>query len=243
MQNDSDSNNIIVFKDVDKMYPSGANGIHAASFSIQKNEFVCFMGPSGCGKSTILNLIAGLEQPTKGDLKLPTNVSVVFQNGALFPWLTVIDNVAFGLRMKGIRKNMAREQAKKYIDMLKLSAFQDNYPRQLSGGQRQRVGIARALAIQPEVLLLDEPFSALDETTRFALYSDLLEIWKAHQLTIVMVSHQIEESVFLSQRVIQMDNHEIQREIPIDLPYPRDVRNGEFMDKVNAIRSLLPKQA
>jgi NitT/TauT family transport system ATP-binding protein len=228
---------IVEFQNVSKMYPqeSGA-ALHDATFSVCKGEFICIIGPSGCGKSTVLKLIAGLEKPTGGTIKKPESVAMVFQTGALFPWLTVRDNVALVLEAKGAAKAKARSEAAAFLKPVGLGDMSDKYPADLSGGQRQRVGIARALAVNPEVLLLDEPFSALDPKITAELHEDVLKIWDGGKKTIVMVSHSIEEAVSLADEVILMKSGTISHTFPIKLPYPRLEQEAAFTHRVLDIR-------
>lgn len=230
--------NIIDFKNVSKIYKnSKAKALDNVNLKIRKSEFFCLVGASGSGKSTILKLIAGLEKPTQGSVESANSIGMVFQLGALMPWLTVEENVVFGLKMKGVPKE--NRIAHKYLEVVKLENFEKKYPRELSGGQRQRVGIARALAIDPEVLLLDEPFSALDPLTTEDLYLDLLGIWEKTQKTIVMVSHYFEESVLLADRVGCIRNGKLKGIIEINLRRPRNVRSKEFVRKTEEIKSLI----
>jgi len=179
---------------------------------INKGEFICITGPSGCGKSTLLNIIAGLESASCGRVILNDSVvkdagidrAVVFQESALFPWLTVIDNVEFGMKMAGIKKEERKRRAMEYLKMVHLRKFKDSYIHQLSGGMRQRVALARALAIDSQVLLMDEPFSALDSQTRGILQLELQRIWMETKKTIIFVTHNIEEAVVLADRVVVM---------------------------------------
>lgn len=177
--------------------------------TILDNEFVVFLGPSGCGKTTLLNLIAGLDKPTKGKLYLNgeeitgpgLDRGYVFQEYALFPWMSVLKNVEFGLKRKGVPKEERKKIAEKYIQLVGLEEFKNAYPHQLSGGMRQRVAIARALAIDPEVLLMDEPFGALDAQTRIVLQEELLRLISKTQKTVVFVTHSIDEAIYLGQKV------------------------------------------
>lgn len=180
------------------------------SLNIEKGSFVSIVGPSGCGKSTLLYLIAGLEKPDQGEINIlgkkvqqpgPDRV-VVFQEAGLFPWLTVLENVTYGLLIKKIDKNEAEKKAKEILKMVHLSQYIDAYPHQLSGGMKQRVAIARALVMEPDILLMDEPFSALDEQTRMVLHKELLEIWKKTKVTIFFVTHNIREAVLLSEKIV-----------------------------------------
>ncbi len=237
MRNDSNLNNIIVFEKVGKIYePQGDVALKNVSFSVSKGEFACIIGPSGCGKSTILKIISGLDKESSGDIIIPKNISMVFQNGALFPWLTAYENVALGARVKQQDKYEIDFICQKYIKMMKLSEFADKYPRELSGGQRQRVGIARALAVDPDVLLLDEPFSALDAKITEELHQDILSMWQQTQKTIVMVSHSIEEAAALADKIILMKTGLIQKEFKINLSRPRHEQAPSFQELVNQIR-------
>ena len=205
--------------------------LNGVSLDIKENEFICVVGPSGCGKSTLLNIIAGLLEPTSGAVYLDgekiegTGVErgVVFQGYALFPWRTVLKNVMFGLEMKRVPKAQAEEIAKKYIKAVGLEGFEHAYPKELSGGMRQRVGIARAYAADPEVLLLDEPFGALDAQTRVQLQSELLNTWEHEKKTCFFITHDVDEAIILAQRVIIMSARpgRIKRIVDIDIPYPR----------------------
>ncbi len=177
---------------------------------IEKGQFVSIVGPSGCGKSTLLYLVAGLEKADKGEIRIggkrvtgagPERV-VVFQEAGLFPWLTILDNVTYGLLLKGISKVEARKKAVDMLKMVHLSNYLDAYPHQLSGGMKQRVAIARALVMEPDILLMDEPFAALDEQTRMVLHNELLEIWKKTQVTILFITHNIREAVLLSEKIV-----------------------------------------
>lgn len=205
--------------------------ISNVNLKINDGEFVCLVGPSGCGKSTLLNIIAGLEKPDEGEIILngmPVNGTgpdrlMVFQEGALFPWLTVMDNVEFGLKLAGIPKVQRRERALHYLKLIQLEKFTDSYIYQLSIGMRQRVAIARALVMDPEVLLMDEPFAALDAQTRDLLLVELQLLWQKTKKTIIFVTHTIGESVCLGDRVIVFTHRpaRIKKEIRIDYKRPR----------------------
>jgi len=228
--------NIIEFRNVGKIYPEEkVPAIRNVSFSVAEGEFLCFIGPSGGGKTTILKLIAGLEKPTTGAITKPEKVSMAFQMGALFPWLTAFENVALGLRQTKMSEQEIAHVVERELRAIGMLAFHDKYPADLSGGQRQRVGIARALAVDPAVLLLDEPFSALDPKTTAELHDDLIKIWRETRKTIVMVSHLIEEAVSLADRVILMREGTIDSEYRIELSYPRRENHG-FHDDVMKIR-------
>lgn len=237
MQNDTSLNNSIKFKGVEKIYPhSPVPAARDISFEVAAGEFISIIGPSGCGKSTILRLIAGLEAPTAGTLEKPEEVSMVFQTGALFPWLTAFDNVAIGLRAVDVPEARVSREVMRYMTLMNITELAAKYPAEVSSGERQRIGIARALAINPSVLLLDEPFSALDPKMTADLHNDLIKIWKETKKTIVMVSHLIEEAVLLSNRVILMKNGSIEKIFPVDLPYPRREHEAEFAATVLEIR-------
>ncbi|WP_233432472.1 MULTISPECIES: ABC transporter ATP-binding protein [Thermoanaerobacterium] len=219
---------------------------------INKGEFVCLVGPSGCGKSTLLNIIAGLESASCGRIILNGSVvkdagidrAVVFQESALFPWLTVIDNVEFGMKMAGIEKEERKRKAMKYLKMVHLTKFKDSYIHQLSGGMRQRVALARALAIDSEVLLMDEPFSALDSQTRDILQMELQRIWMDTKRTIVFVTHNIEEAVILADRVIVMSANpgKIKKEFKIELSRPRRPESPDVIYYVRKITDELKEE-
>ncbi|WP_203247753.1 ABC transporter ATP-binding protein [Sporosarcina beigongshangi] len=199
---------------IEKSFPHQEKGqvkvLDNIQLEVEKGQFVSIVGPSGCGKSTLLYLIAGLEKADKGEIRIdgktvadagPDRV-VVFQEAGLFPWLTVLDNVTYGLLLKGMAKNEAQDKAKDMLKMVHLSNYIDAYPHQLSGGMKQRVSIARALVMEPAVLLMDEPFAALDEQTRMVLHHELLEIWRKTKVTIFFITHNIREAVLLSEKVI-----------------------------------------
>jgi NitT/TauT family transport system ATP-binding protein len=201
------------------------------NLTIEDEQFVCFVGPSGCGKTTLLNILAGLDKPTEGEIILnghpvtetgPDRI-MVFQENALFPWLRVLDNVEFGLKMAGVDKNKRQERAMNYLDMMQLTKFADAYTYQLSGGMKQRVAIARALVMDPEVLLMDEPFAALDSQTRDLLLVELQLIWAKTKKTIVFITHNILESVVLGNKVIVFTRRPgtVKDEIPVNYKRPR----------------------
>lgn len=216
------------------------------NFAIENQEFVVLVGPSGCGKSTLLNIVGGLMSPTNGTVyfegageKKP-NLGIVFQEIALFPWRTVYENVIYGLEERGASKQEQQEKGKHYIDMVGLTGFENALPKQLSGGMRQRAGIARALAIEPDLLLMDEPFSALDAQTRTIMQEELLTIWERTRLSTLYVTHNIQEAVYLADRVIVLSRHpgQIKSIIRIDLPkVGRDqeehrIRFEQYVDEI-----------
>ena len=205
----------LVVDRVSKRFGRGAAAVQALEpidLAIESGDFVCIVGPSGCGKSTLLNIVAGFETPTSGIATLdgrPISApgrerGVVFQQGALFTWLTVRDNVAFGPRALGQPQTAARAVADRYLELVGLSAFANRYPYELSGGMQQRVGIARALANEPEVLLMDEPFAALDQQTRELLQEEIRAIWRRTGKTVLWITHSIEEALFLATHLVVM---------------------------------------
>jgi NitT/TauT family transport system ATP-binding protein len=222
--------------------PAGrVTGVQAASFAIEQSEFLCLVGPSGCGKSTLLNIIAGFLSPTAGEIRIGgkpvtgrgMDRGVVFQDFAqLFPWRTALRNVAFGLEMKGVPKKEREQIALEQLRLVKLEKFANAYPHHLSGGMQQRVAIARALAYNPSVLLMDEPFAALDALTRDDMQRLLSEVWRATRKTVVYVTHNVAEAVYLADRVVVMTPHPgtVKCEVAIRLPRPRDPLSIEFLD-------------
>ncbi len=233
----------ISLNQVSKVYKEAkATALADVSLEIKQGEFFCLVGPSGCGKSTILRLIAGLEKPSAGEIKSPEEVSMVFQSGALLPWMSVEENVSFVCKANGFSTFKSEEQTTKYLRMVDLEGFRYRYPRELSGGQRQRVGIARALAVEPKVLLLDEPFSALDPLTTDELHKYLLKIWEETGKTILMVSHLLEEAVLLSDRIGIMKKSEIKHIVAIDLKRPRNDESKEFLKTLETVKKILENQ-
>ena len=221
-------------KNIVKHFDHNGNSVLALdgiTLNIEEGDFVCIVGPSGCGKTTFLNIIAGLEKPDHGEILLSgksittpgPDRTMVFQEGALFPWLKVIDNVEFGLKMAGIPKDERRQISQRYLDMMQLTKFANSYTYQLSTGMKQRVAIARALVMDPEILLMDEPFAALDAQTRDLLLVELQLIWERTKKTILFVTHSIAESVILGNRVVVFKNRpaKIKKEITIDYRRPR----------------------
>lgn len=224
--------------------------LNGVSLDIAENEFICVVGPSGCGKSTLLNIIAGLSDATSGAVYCDgkevkgtgTDRGVVFQQYALFPWMTVKKNVMFGLELQGIKGEKAEELAMKYIKMVQLEDFLNHYPKELSGGMKQRVAIARAYAVNPSVLLMDEPFGALDAQTRTQLQSELLETWQKEQKTCFFITHDVDEAIILAQRVVIMSARpgRIKEIVDVNIPYPRTQEtkmSPEFLGLKNYIWS------
>jgi NitT/TauT family transport system ATP-binding protein len=208
------------------------------SLEVQDKEFVCILGSSGCGKTTLLRLIAGLDTAESGSIILDgeeikgTNpkVGMVFQEYSLFPWRTVIDNIAFGLEMQGVPKAERYRIAERYLNLVNLTQFQDSFPSELSGGMRQRVAVARALALDPVVLLMDEPFGALDAQTRNMLQKELLDIWEATKKTVIFITHSVDEAVYLADRIIVLTPRpgRVCQVFPISMKRPRDRTGVEF---------------
>ncbi len=215
--------------------------LSSVSFGVEKGEFLCIVGPSGCGKSTLLRILAGTEKPDAGAISFSdeTNFSFVFQSFALFPWLTASENINFPLQFRGHKGG--KEKVAELIKEMGLGGFEDKHPKELSGGMKQRVGIARALAVDPEILLMDEPFSSLDAFTAKSLREKILDIWKVRKMTIVMVTHLVEESVELADRILLMTPRPgtIQEEFKIDLSRPRDNRSHEFFETVDKIQGKI----
>ncbi|MEI8072626.1 MAG: ABC transporter ATP-binding protein [Candidatus Saccharibacteria bacterium] len=212
------------------------------SFSISQGEFVCIVGPSGGGKSTLLKILAGLDSKYTGTIvNNPKRIGFVFQNFALFPWLDVTANIGFGLKMKGLDKTQILSKTREEIKRMGLVGFEKSHPKQLSGGMKQRVGIARALAINPDVLLLDEPFSALDEITARKLREDLNKIWSQTDCTVIMVTHLVEEAVELADKIVVMTSlpGRVHKIIENKLARPRNKRSKAFFNLVDSIEDII----
>ena len=222
------------------------------NLTFNPGEFVCLLGPSGCGKSTLLNVIAGLEKPTAGRVFLDgqevkeagPDRAVMFQESALFPWLTVIENVEFGMKIKGISKEERREKALRYLKMVHLTQFQNAFVHELSGGMRQRVALARALTLDSKVLLMDEPFAALDSQTKSILQMELQKIWWETKKTIVFVTHNVEEAVLLADRIIVMGANpgRVKKEFKIELARPRIVESVDVAYLASAVMKELKEE-
>ena len=227
----------LVVQNVSRVFPPVRGGqptraLEPTDLKVADNDFVTILGPSGCGKSTLLRLIAGLDTPTTGKILLDgkpitgpgADRGMVFQSYTLFPWLTVAENIAFGLRERGVAPRERADISRQWLDKVGLTSFADHYPKQLSGGMQQRTAIARALANGPEILLLDEPFGALDNQTRALMQELLLGIWERERKTVIFVTHDIEEAIFLASRVVVMTARpgRVFTEFRIEAPYPRD---------------------
>jgi len=228
-------------------------GVAGVSFDMEASEFLCLVGPSGCGKTTLLNIIAGFLNPTGGEIRIGGKAvtghgmdrGIVFQDFAqLFPWRTALGNVAFGLEMKGMPKAAREDIALAQLKLVKLEKFARAYPHHLSGGMQQRVAIARALAYNPSVLLMDEPFAALDALTRDAMQRLLAEVWRETKKTVIYVTHNVAEAVYLADRVIVMTPHpgKVKAEVAITLKRPRDPLSVEFLDHQKQLLAHLGEQ-
>ncbi len=246
---------LLELHDVCKVYSEEGRSITVldrVSFDVETERFVCLVGPSGCGKSTLLRMIAGLDQPTSGQILydgrpvvgVNPHIAVVFQSFALFPWLTVSQNVELGLESRGVDPKTRKGLADKYIDQVGLDGFEEAYPRELSGGMKQRVGIARALAVEPRLLCMDEPFSALDALTAQNLREEVLSLWEDQNLkvsSIVMVTHGIEEAVFMADRIVAFSARpgRVISIVPVDLPRPRNRKDEAFLRLTDQVYSLI----
>ena len=246
----------VEIRDLWMSFPGKGNGdavhvLERINLEVRPGEFVCIVGPSGCGKSTLLNIIAGFLHQTRGQVLVqgtpvegPNSRRIfVFQENGIFPWLTVTDNITFGLSRTEPRRD---EILSHYVEMVGLKGFEHAYPRELSGGMRQRVEIARALAANPEIIYMDEPFGALDFLTRLKMRTDLIRIWQEEKKTILFVTHDIEEAVQLADRIIVMSRRPatVQEVVPVDLPRPRDLDSREYLatrDRIFACMGLSAK--
>ncbi len=243
MQNKS----IVSITNISYIYKDEETGEHLhvlnnISIEIPRGEFVSIIGPSGCGKSTFLKILSKLIKTKKGNIVSDSKeMAMVFQNFALFPWLTVKENIEFGLKMKGIPKEERNKIAMEKLIEVELSGFENKYPNELSGGMRQRVGIARALAVHPDLLLMDEPFSSLDEVTAEHLRIKLLEIWQKYKMTIVMVTHLVEEAVELSDKIIVFSQRpaRVLDTIEVKFERPRDKRSKEYYDLIDQVEKKI----
>ncbi|HEX6512602.1 MAG TPA: ABC transporter ATP-binding protein [Chloroflexota bacterium] len=236
-----------------RSYPVEA--LRDVSLQVEAGQFVSIVGASGCGKTTLLRIVDGLVKPSRGDV-LVNGVPVagpgpdrgfVFQQDALFPWRTVVDNVIFGQEVQGQRRGAARELAGGFLRLVGLSGFEHLFPHELSGGMRQRANLARALSIDPDVLLMDEPFAALDAQTRELMQAELLRIWRSNRKTVLFVTHQIDEAVYLADRVVVMTSRpgRVKALLDVDIPRPRDLsvkRTPRFLELVDAIWKMIEEE-
>lgn len=250
---------LVECKNIGVVFGSGDSMVEAVknvSIDVQPGEFVSLVGPSGCGKSTLLSIVAGFTKPTRGTATLDggpitkpgSERGVVFQQYSLFPWLSVRKNVEFGLKMAGVARSKREQSARTLLGLAGLLAFENHYPDQLSGGMKQRIGIVRALATSPQVLLMDEPFGALDTQTRAVMQEILTNMWQQFRISVFFITHDIEESVFLSDRVYVMTARpgRIKAEIKVPLPRPRTAEmtgTKEFMDLVHQLKGLIREES
>lgn len=248
----------VVFEDVSKTYPkSGAAAgstvaIKSLNIAIKKAEIVSILGPTGCGKSTAMNMIAGFEFPSHGQVLLDgksilapgPDRAVVFQQASLFPWLTVLENVVFGVKSRGVSPDIYSKRAEQLLKAVKLNGFEKHYPYQLSGGMQQRVQIARALISEPEVLLMDEPFGALDSQTRLMMQELVLQLWVEYRPTIIFITHDVAEAIFVSDRILLMSSRpgRVKLDVSVDEPKPRGLEflsSASFVDmQANLLTAL-----
>jgi NitT/TauT family transport system ATP-binding protein len=249
---------ILIVRNLSAVFPDRNGGLHALdrlSFSVDPQEFVCVLGPSGCGKSTLLRVLAGLLPPTEGEVFFEgerlngprRGVGFVFQNANLMPWRTVLENILLPLEVLNVPHSQALTQAQELVELVGLQGFEQSLPRDLSGGMVQRVSIARALVHDPDLLLLDEPFGALDALTRERMGVELLRIWQARRKTVVMVTHSISEALFLADRVLVLSPRpgRLRLDLPVSLPRPRgeDIRyTAEFGDLARQLRAAIGEQ-
>lgn len=233
----------VAIRSISKKYLTEGKSLLAldrVSFEISDGEFVCVVGHSGCGKTTLLNILAGFDPPTDGEILIDgksnkssnTSIGVVFQEYALFPWRTALRNVEFGLEMNGASRKEREDRARHFLELVHLADFADAYPHQLSGGMKQRVAVARAMAYDPALLLMDEPFGALDAQTRERLQALVQEIWQRTGKTIFYVTHNLSEAVYLAERIVIMTPNpgRVRKIVTVDLPRPRDALSPEFIE-------------
>jgi NitT/TauT family transport system ATP-binding protein len=229
--------------------------LHDVSLRIQQGEFISLVGASGCGKTTLLRIVDGLVMPTRGHVhvdgqrvtKPGPDRGFVFQQDALFPWRTVLDNIIFGLEVQGKRKRDALQRADELVHLVGLTGFEQHFPHELSGGMRQRANLARALTIDPDILLMDEPFAALDAQTRELMQAELLRVWRANRKTVMFVTHQIDEAVYLSDRVVVMTSRpgQIKAILNVDIVRPRELsvkRTPEFLELIDTIWRMIEEE-
>lgn len=253
------ANSTVYVRDLQKIYPSAKGDVQAmkdVNINVMENEFVSIVGPSGCGKSTLLRMIGGLDTATSEKIVIQdrdiigpgADRGMVFQSYTLFPWMTVGDNIKFGLKLRKMPADQQEEILNKYLKIIKLEKFRDSYPRELSGGMKQRVAIARALANSPEVLLMDEPFSALDPQTKADMQLLMRQIWQEEKPTVIFVTHDIEEAVFLSSKIYVLTQRPgtVKAEVPVLLPYDRDLSlkdTDEFIELRRKVNQLIEHES
>ncbi len=237
-----------IFREEDK----DVLAIEDLTLKVDRKEFLVIVGPTGCGKSTLLNLIAGFEKPTGGKIKIDESKvkgsgpdrGFVFQDFALYPWRTVLKNITFGLEVQDVPEEKTRERAMEYIKMVGLEGFEESYPHTLSGGMKQRVGLARALAYEPEILLMDEPFGSLDAQTKKMMQRELIKIWQETEKTVVFVTHSVIEATYLADRIVVMTARpgRIKGTVNVDLPRPRDYTGDKFLKIREKVLDLLREE-
>ena len=239
---------LVALRGVDKVYSNGIVALKGLDLAVRDGEFLSLLGPSGCGKSTALRLIAGLGEVSAGRIEWSNgarrDIGFVFQDATLMPWATVVNNIHLPLRVRGVPKSEAAPRIERAMQQVGLAGFGDAYPRELSGGMRMRVSIARALVAEPKILLMDEPFAALDEITRFKLNDDLLALWASQRWTVVFVTHSVFESVYLSTRILVMSARpgRVSSEVTVDVPSPRDPSfrtSGIYAEQCRAVSARL----
>lgn len=244
---------MITIENVNHRYVSAGRGetvaLQDVDLHVKENEFLTVIGPSGCGKTTLMRAVGGLVVPTSGVVAIDgqrvvgphQEAAIVFQNFALLPWETVLKNVAFGLELRGVRKAERLNRAQEYIQKVGLVGFENKYPRELSGGMQQRVGLARALAVESPILLMDEPFGALDQQTRRYMQEELLNIWQSDQRTVIFVTHDMEEAVLLGDRIVLMSARpgKIEEVIDVNLPRPRNAESAEASPEMIGLKEYL----
>ena len=252
----STGSEFIRFERVTKTYTARyglAHALQEVSLAFDKGEFICVVGPSGCGKTTLLNMLAGFVTPTTGRVLVDGKVvsqpgpdrGVVFQEVGLFPWLTVQNNVEFGLKISGAPPRERAERARAALVLTQMERFSDRYPNELSGGMKQRVGLARVLANDPQVLLMDEPFGALDAQTRGVMQEEVLSIWEATRKTVLFITHSVDEALLLGDRVVVMGTSpgHVREDLRIDLPRPRDENSVPFNELEKVIKNMVLAEA
>ncbi|EMA55939.1 ABC transporter ATP-binding protein [Halococcus salifodinae] len=253
---DTDHTPEILVDGVSKRYESERQSVQALSnvqFTVESGEFVCLVGPSGCGKTTLLRAVAGIEAPTAGTVVIDgetvdgpdTDCGMVFQEYGLFPWLTVQENVCFGLERQGMAREACDNRCHEMLDLVGLDGVADAYPKELSGGMKQRVAVARALAVDPDVLLMDEPFGSVDARTRERLHAELLDIWQETGKTTLFVTHEVNEAALLGDRVVVMSPEpgRVKEIVDVDLSRPRSRTDGSFVEYTERIRALIGGEA
>lgn len=230
----------IIISDISKTYSNGVEALKNINIDIKDKEFIAIVGPSGCGKSTLLEIVAGLQEATDGKVLLDDvqitvpsrDIGVVFQDSSLFPWRSIRDNIVFGLEIQGRKKNETKDLVQKYIDLVNLTGFEHLYPHQLSGGMRQRAGIARTLVNDPKILLMDEPFGAVDHITRLQLQDEITDIWQKDRKTVILITHDVMEAVYLADKVILLSSRPGMIKKVFDVPFsrPRLRNNPELVE-------------